>query len=84
MRDLPDIKPFPSFLIDDMHKAFDAVCAKLRLASKADKATELLAAKIVELAQAGRRGDDLVEEALRFFEGPEGITLELVQWVESE
>ena len=27
---------------------------------------------------------DYINRRLRFFEGPEGITLELVQWVESE
>jgi hypothetical protein len=76
MRDLPDFEPFPNNLIDDMHKGFDAVCAKLRLAKKADKATGLVATKIVELAKAGRRGDDLTDEALRFFEalGPERPT----------
>ena len=55
-------------LIDDMHKAFDAVCAKLRLAPTADKATELVARKVVELAKAGRRGDDLTDETLRFLD----------------
>jgi hypothetical protein len=73
MRHLPDFEPFPNYLIDDMHKAFDAVCAKLRLASKADKATGLVATKVVELAKAGRRGKELTDEALRFFE-PEGLT----------
>jgi hypothetical protein len=55
-------------LIDDMHKAFDAVCAKLRLATTSDKATEFVASKIVELAKAGRRGEDLTEQTLKFFE----------------
>jgi hypothetical protein len=32
MRDLPDFKVFPSPLIYDMHKSFDAVCAKVGLA----------------------------------------------------
>jgi hypothetical protein len=73
MRHLPDFEPFPNHLIDDMHKAFDVVCAKLRLASKADKATELVAAKVVELAKDGRRGNELADEALRFFE-PERVT----------
>ena len=27
MRDLPHVKVFPSPLIDDMHKSFEAVCA---------------------------------------------------------
>jgi hypothetical protein len=39
MRDLPDLKPFSADLIGDMHKAFEAVCAKLRLAPQSDKAT---------------------------------------------
>jgi hypothetical protein len=58
MRDLADFKPFSSDLIGDMHKAFEAVCAKLRLAPQSDKATALVVTKIVELAKAGRRGDD--------------------------
>jgi hypothetical protein len=68
MRHLPDAELFPSPLIDDMHKAFDAVCAKLRLTHTADKATEMVAAKIVEPAKAGGRGDDLVNQTLQFFE----------------
>jgi hypothetical protein len=71
MRDLPNVKVFPSALIDDMHKTFEAVCAKLRLAPQADKATALVVTKIVELANAGRRGDDLTVEALRFFQASE-------------
>jgi hypothetical protein len=31
MRDLPHVKLLPSDLIDDMHEAFEAVCATLRL-----------------------------------------------------
>jgi hypothetical protein len=69
MRDLPGVKLFPSYLIDDMHKAFDAACEKLCLAEPSDKATELVATKIVELAQAGARGDDLTNQTLSFFEG---------------
>jgi hypothetical protein len=67
MRDLPDFKVFPSPLIYDMHKSFDAVCAKVGLAPD-DRATALIVTKIVELANAGRRGDDLTAETLRFFE----------------
>jgi hypothetical protein len=69
MRDLPHSEQFPSYLIDDMHKAFDAVCVKLRLSPRADKATEIVATKIVELARAGQRGDDLTAKTLQFFEG---------------
>ena len=72
MRDLPDVKLFPNALIDDMHKTFEAVCAKLRLAPQSDKATAMVVTKIVELAKAGRRGDDLTDGVLRFFE-PEGL-----------
>jgi hypothetical protein len=66
----------PRSFIDDMHRAFDVACAKLRLAPTSDKATELVAAKIVELAQAGARGDDLTDKTLSFFEvvQPEGRT----------
>jgi hypothetical protein len=67
MRDLPDARLFPNSLIDDMHKTFDAVCAKLRLAQQSDKATALVVTKIVELAKAGHRGDDLTLETLRSF-----------------
>jgi hypothetical protein len=71
MRDLSAVKIFPDGLIDDMHKAFEAVCAKLRLAPQSDKATALVVTKIVELAKAGRRGDDLTVETLRFFDAYE-------------
>jgi hypothetical protein len=67
MRDLPDIKVFPSSLIDDMHKSFEMVCAKLGLAAQSDKATALVVTKIVELANAGRRGETLTAETLQFF-----------------
>jgi hypothetical protein len=67
MRDLPDFKPFPNHLIDDMHKAFEMVCAKLRLTPQSDKATALVVTKIVDLAKAGRRGDDLIEQTLLAF-----------------
>jgi hypothetical protein len=71
MRDLPSVKLFPTDLIDDMHKAFEAVCAKLGLAPQSDKATALVVAKIVDLAKAGRRGDDLIEQTLFAFKGSE-------------
>jgi hypothetical protein len=71
MRDLPHFKVFPSPVIDDMHKSFEAVCAKLDLAPQADKATALVVTKIVELANAGRKGDDLTVETLRFFKAVE-------------
>ena len=39
-----------------MHKAFDAVCAKLELSTAAvDQVTELVALRIIELARAGER-----------------------------
>jgi hypothetical protein len=62
-------KLFSSNLIDDMHTAFEAVCRKLGLAATHDKATELVATKIVELAKAGLRGEELTDEVLRFFGG---------------
>jgi hypothetical protein len=71
MRDLPGVTLFPNALIDDMHMAFDRVCAQLRLAPQSDKATALIVKKIVELAKAGRRGNDLAVETLRFFEASE-------------
>jgi hypothetical protein len=71
MRDVPDFKPFSTDLIGDMHKAFEAVCAKLRPAPQSDKATALVITKIVDLAKAGRRGDDLIEQTLLAFKGNE-------------
>jgi hypothetical protein len=73
VRDLPEFKLFSSDLIGDMHKAFEAVCAKLRLAPQSDKATALVVTKIVELSKAGRRGDDLIEQTLLAFEGDEPV-----------
>ena len=69
MRELPDVQLVPYDLSGDMHRAFEAVCANRQLPRKTDRATDLIASKIVELAKAGRRGDDLIENALRFFEG---------------
>jgi hypothetical protein len=68
MSALPEAKLFSTDLIDDMHAAFDEVRSKLGLAPTCDKATELVATKIVELAKAGHRGDDLIFEVLRFFD----------------
>jgi hypothetical protein len=62
MRHLPGVKLLSNDLIDDMHKAYEAVCARLRLQPKTDRATEMVAAKIVQLAKAGRRGGDLTAE----------------------
>jgi hypothetical protein len=42
--------------IQAMHKAFEAVCAKLELSTAAvDQVTELVALRIMELARAGER-----------------------------
>jgi hypothetical protein len=71
MRALPEAKLFSTHLIDDMHAAFEVVCSRLGLAPTSDKATELVVTKIVELAKAGRKGDDLTAEALRFFDACE-------------
>ena len=71
MRELPDVKVFPNSLIDDMHKSFEAVCAKLGLAPQTDKATALVVSKIVELANSGWKGEELTVETLRFFEARE-------------
>jgi hypothetical protein len=71
MRHLPDFEPFPSHLIDDMHKAFEVVCARLRLTPQSDKATALVVTKIVELAKVGSRGDGLIEQTLVAFQGNE-------------
>jgi hypothetical protein len=68
---LPEAKLFSTHLIDDMHAAFEVVCSRLGLAPTSDKATELVVTKIVELAKAGRKGDDLTAEALRFFDACE-------------
>ena len=70
MREFPDDQLAPYSLSEDMRRAFEAVCTNRRLARKTDRATDLIASKIVELAKAGRRGDDLREKALHFFEAP--------------
>ena len=42
--------------IQAMHRAFDAVCAKLELSTAAvDQVTELVALRIIELARAGEQ-----------------------------
>jgi hypothetical protein len=64
----PEHELFSTDLIDDMHATFEAACSKLGLLPASDKATELVATKIVELAKAGRRGEELTVETLRFFE----------------
>jgi hypothetical protein len=71
MHGLRNVNLFPSALIDNMRKSFEVVCAKLELAPQTDKATALVVTKIVELANAGRRGDDLTAETLRYFEARE-------------
>jgi hypothetical protein len=52
-----------------MHRAFDAVCAKLQLSTNAeDGVMELISAKIVEIAVAGERdGDRLTARVLAEF-----------------
>jgi hypothetical protein len=69
MRAFTEAKLFSTNLIDDMHTYFETVCSKFGLTSASDKATELVATKIVELAKAGRRGEGLTDEVLRFFGG---------------
>jgi hypothetical protein len=66
-------KLFSTDLIDDMHKAFETACAKLGLLPTSDKATEMVATKIVELAKAGLRGEALAIETLRFFDAREPV-----------
>jgi hypothetical protein len=68
MRPVPGAETFESDVIKDMHMAFDAACAKLGLAPTVDNATELVATKVVELAKAGFRGDNLTAAAITFFE----------------
>jgi hypothetical protein len=42
-----------------MHRAFEAVCAELQLSiGLGDRVTELVGAKIIELARAGERNAD--------------------------
>jgi hypothetical protein len=51
--------------IDAMHKAFKQVCARLRLTgAKAMPVSELVAIRIVELAQAGEFDPDKLTEAV--------------------
>ena len=37
MRQIHGIETFPTYLIDDMHKAFDKVCAKLALSTTSER-----------------------------------------------
>ena len=51
--------------IDEMHKAFEQVCIRLRLKGpKAMPVAELVAIRIVELAQAGEFNPDKLTEAV--------------------
>ena len=60
MRELPDVQLVPYDLSSDMHNAFEAVCADRRLTLKTDRATDLIASKIVELAKAGERDPEVL------------------------
>jgi hypothetical protein len=73
MRASLDDKLFSADLIDDMHTAFETACAKLGLFPTSDKATELVATKIVELAKAGLKGEELAVETLRSFDAREPV-----------
>jgi hypothetical protein len=53
---MPNAEFFESEAIEDVHRAFDAACAELGSAITSDKATELVATKIAELAKAGIGG----------------------------
>jgi hypothetical protein len=45
--------------IQAMHRAFEAVCARLQLSvGSGDRVTELAAFRIIELALAGERNED--------------------------
>jgi hypothetical protein len=55
----PSIAPaFQPEHIEAMHAAYEKACAALRLDGKADRATELVAIKIIELAKAGELDPD--------------------------
>jgi hypothetical protein len=70
MHGLRGVELFEPVLIGDMHKAYNVACEELGLSSTCDKATTLVATKVVDLAKAGARSDELTAQTLRFFEKP--------------
>jgi hypothetical protein len=70
MHGLRGVELLEPVLIGDMHKAYNVACAELGLSLTCDKATTLVATKVVELAKAGARSDELTAQTLRFFENP--------------
>ena len=60
---------FDSELIAAMGKALDATCEALGLSDRGDRTNELIAQKIIELAQRGLRNGGYL---LRFFDGKYG------------
>jgi hypothetical protein len=64
-------QPFEPEDIQRMSDAFIVVCEKLRLTDRNDPLTEIVARKIIELAQRGVRDSDaLLERTLSEFEVP--------------
>ena len=56
-------------VMDAMHRAFNAACAKLTSAGTSEHLTGRVALKVLELGRAGiRDADDLTAQTLAFFE----------------
>jgi hypothetical protein len=60
-------QPFTPEMIREMSLALERVCETLRLQMTDDPATRLVAAKIIEMAQRGVRGDALRLMTLKEF-----------------
>jgi hypothetical protein len=70
MHGLRGVTLFELSLIEDMRVTYNATCKELGLSTKSDKATMLVLSKVVELAKAGLRSEELTAQTLRFFERP--------------
>ena len=65
-------QPFEPEVVRAMSAAFDKICKSLQLTGGSDPASEIVAKKIIELAQRGvRDADALAERAVREL-GPGG------------
>jgi hypothetical protein len=68
IRSFVDEKLFAPELIESMAVAFNGTCASLGLVDKSDKATEVVAKTIIDLAKAGEHDPERLQSAaLKFF-----------------
>lgn len=77
-----DEAPAPAFdhqTLEAARCAYNVVCLELGLTTAGDKATEMVAMKVMELASGGiHHPDVLAAEALAYFRGPPGAHTEAV------